>query len=236
MASHVDPDEHDVTIPLTTTSLEATSFASSPPALSLHCPFCSTNASTKRGRWKVFKLGKGLRTHASVKHRQQYESMVCRSPPEAVESWVQCWFTKVNNTRRFSPMGPPPGTMRQLLDTLEMMAPSFVAGTEPVRNEIEDLARSGLGRVKAELEGKSDQQVGLALSREDHHGTTLLHWAAGLGDLKLFKYLHGFSFVDDINSNNGKSSSVGGGRGRGGGGGGGGGGRNKRQGKVRRPP
>eukprot|EP00518_Triparma_eleuthera_P008057 CAMPEP_0182469850 /NCGR_PEP_ID=MMETSP1319-20130603/17732_1 /TAXON_ID=172717 /ORGANISM="Bolidomonas pacifica, Strain RCC208" /LENGTH=243 /DNA_ID=CAMNT_0024670207 /DNA_START=427 /DNA_END=1155 /DNA_ORIENTATION=+ len=76
------------------------------------------------------------------------------------------------------------------------MAPSFVEVPGAARNWVEELAKGGVEAVKGEMENLSEEGRETMLKKEDHHGTNLYHWAAGLGDLELLKYLRSVSTTD----------------------------------------
>lgn len=158
------PDKQPVKQPI---NLSAVSFGTSPPALPLHCPYCSTNASTKKGRWRIYKLGRGLRTHITLKHKDLLQGQ--KSNVKSVEDWVQNWLVSVNSSKRHLPLKRPPGTVRQLLDALESMAPSFVEVPGAARNWVEELAKGGVEAVKGEMENLS-KEVRHPLAREETGG------------------------------------------------------------------
>lgn len=52
-------------------------YKASCPQLPLYCPHCSTST-TVRGRFKAYKLGRGLRTHIGLKHDMKHDSACSR--------------------------------------------------------------------------------------------------------------------------------------------------------------
>jgi hypothetical protein len=94
-----------------------------------------------------------------------------RADVGSVEAWVQDWLVNVNSTKRHRPLPPPPGTVRQLLDALEAIAPSFVEDPGAARkNEVEDLARRGLKAVKERMEGLEEEEVRAGRRIAAHYG------------------------------------------------------------------
>ena len=127
------------------TAVDSLDFLQSCPPTPIYCPHCSTSTTVK-GRFKIYKLGRGLRTHIQLKHdgaiygdkelgtdnKSSKDKTSLQASLECTE-WVTKWLHEVVIKKKYKESIPQPNcfSTQVLIPILERLALEILPTPNP---------------------------------------------------------------------------------------------------------